>query len=71
MCSSGCYLVPAHGAAPLSVADMRKYLLGAGLAIQKVPERVEVVTELPMTATGNPEEPAAQGHRRQARGNVR
>jgi non-ribosomal peptide synthetase component E (peptide arylation enzyme) len=47
-----CYLVPAPGAAPLTVADMREYLLGAGLAIQKVPERVEVVTELPTTATG-------------------
>jgi cyclohexanecarboxylate-CoA ligase len=47
-----CYLVPAPGAAPLTVADMREYLLGAGLAIQKVPERVEVVTGLPTTATG-------------------
>ncbi|MGD0239006.1 MAG: hypothetical protein ABSB59_01620 [Streptosporangiaceae bacterium] len=47
-----CYLVPAPGAAPLTVTDMREYLLGAGLAIQKVPERVEVVTELPTTATG-------------------
>jgi acyl-CoA synthetase (AMP-forming)/AMP-acid ligase II len=47
-----CYLVPAPGAGPLTVADMREYLLGAGLAIQKVPERVEVVTELPTTATG-------------------
>ena len=47
-----CYLVAAPDAAPLTVADMREYLLGAGLAIQKVPERVEVVTELPTTATG-------------------
>jgi acyl-CoA synthetase (AMP-forming)/AMP-acid ligase II len=47
-----CYLVPAAGAAPLTVADMREYLLGAGLAIQKVPERVEIVPELPVTATG-------------------
>jgi cyclohexanecarboxylate-CoA ligase len=47
-----CYLVPAPGAAPLTVADMQEYLLGAGLAIQKVPERIEVVTELPTTATG-------------------
>jgi len=47
-----CYLVPAPGAAPLTVADMREYLLDAGLAIQKVPERVEVMTELPTTATG-------------------
>jgi cyclohexanecarboxylate-CoA ligase len=47
-----CYLVPAPGAAPLTVADMREYLLGAGLAIQKVPERIEIVPELPVTATG-------------------
>jgi cyclohexanecarboxylate-CoA ligase len=31
---------------------MREYLLRAGLAIQKVPERVEVVSALPMTPTG-------------------
>ncbi len=47
-----CYLVPAPGAEPLTVADMQEYLLGEGLAIQKVPERIEVVTELPTTATG-------------------
>jgi non-ribosomal peptide synthetase component E (peptide arylation enzyme) len=37
--------LPSHSA-------MQEYLLGEGLAIQKVPERVEVVTELPTTATG-------------------
>lgn len=47
-----CYLVPAEHAAPLGVAELRDYLLGQGLAIQKVPERVEVVEALPMTATG-------------------
>jgi cyclohexanecarboxylate-CoA ligase len=47
-----CYLVPAAGAEPLTVIKIRDYLLAAGLAIQKVPERVEVVTALPMTATG-------------------
>ena len=44
--------VPAPGAEPLTVGQMRDYLLAAGLAVQKVPERVEVVTALPMTATG-------------------
>jgi acyl-CoA synthetase (AMP-forming)/AMP-acid ligase II len=47
-----CYLVPAPGAEPLTVEQIRDYLLGEGLAVQKVPERVEVVTALPMTATG-------------------
>jgi cyclohexanecarboxylate-CoA ligase len=46
------YLVPAEGQAPLSLDQIREYLLGEGLAIQKVPERLEVVTELPTTATG-------------------
>jgi acyl-coenzyme A synthetase/AMP-(fatty) acid ligase len=47
-----CYLVPAPGAEPLTVGQIREYLLAEGLAIQKVPERVEVVSALPMTATG-------------------
>jgi cyclohexanecarboxylate-CoA ligase len=47
-----CYLVPASGAEPLTVEQIRDYLLDRGLAIQKVPERVEVVDALPMTATG-------------------
>ncbi len=46
-----CYVVPAQ-AEPPTVDEIREYLLGAGLAIQKVPERVEVVAALPMTATG-------------------
>jgi cyclohexanecarboxylate-CoA ligase len=47
-----CYLVPAPGAEPLTVEQIKEYLLAAGLAIQKVPERVEVISALPMTATG-------------------
>jgi cyclohexanecarboxylate-CoA ligase len=47
-----CYLVPAAGAEPLTVEQIRDYLLADGLAIQKVPERVEIVDELPTTATG-------------------
>lgn len=47
-----CYLVPASGAEPLAVEEIREYLLGKGLAIQKVPERLEVVESLPTTATG-------------------
>jgi acyl-coenzyme A synthetase/AMP-(fatty) acid ligase len=47
-----CYLVPAQGAEPLTVEHIREYLLSKGLAIQKVPERVEVIDALPITATG-------------------
>jgi acyl-CoA synthetase (AMP-forming)/AMP-acid ligase II len=46
------YLVPATGHDPLTLEQIRDYLLGEGLAIQKVPERLEVVTDLPTTATG-------------------
>lgn len=47
-----CYLVPAGGAEPLTLDDVREYVLAKGLAIQKVPERLEVVDTLPMTPTG-------------------
>ena len=45
------YLVPAQGHEPLTLDEIRDFLLGEGLAIQKVPERVEVVDALPTTAT--------------------
>jgi acyl-CoA synthetase (AMP-forming)/AMP-acid ligase II len=47
-----CYLVPVAGAEPPTVEQIREYLHATGLAIQKVPERIEVVSALPMTATG-------------------
>jgi acyl-CoA synthetase (AMP-forming)/AMP-acid ligase II len=47
-----CYLVPAAGHSPLTLDEIRDYLLGHGLAIQKVPERLEVVDEVPTTPTG-------------------
>ncbi|WP_250280859.1 MULTISPECIES: AMP-binding protein [unclassified Frankia] len=46
------YLVLAAGHEPLTLEDVRTYLLERGLAIQKVPERLETVPQLPMTATG-------------------
>jgi acyl-coenzyme A synthetase/AMP-(fatty) acid ligase len=36
----------------LTLPEVADYLLAQGLAIQKVPERLEIVPELPMTATG-------------------
>jgi len=47
-----CFLVPREGQPELTLEEMREYLLGLGMAIQKVPERLEVVTSLPTTATG-------------------
>ncbi|MBZ5738386.1 AMP-binding protein [Nocardioides mangrovi] len=46
------YLVPASGHEALTLEQIRDYLLGEGLAIQKVPERLEIVGDLPTTATG-------------------
>lgn len=47
-----CYLVAANGHPAPSVDDLRDYLVGHGMAIQKTPERVVAVDALPMTATG-------------------
>ena len=47
-----CFLVPAPGHEPLTLVQIKDYLLGEGLAIQKVPERLEIVESLPTTATG-------------------
>ena len=46
------YIVPADAAEPPSLHTVKDYLLDKGVALQKVPERVEVVDALPMTATG-------------------
>ena len=47
-----CYVVPRPGRPVPTLADIRDYLVGEGLAIQKVPERLEVADGLPTTATG-------------------
>ena len=47
-----CYLVPNAGYEALTLEEIREYLLAEGLAIQKVPERLEVSESLPTTATG-------------------
>jgi len=46
------YLVPADGHPALTLEEIKDYLLSQGLAIQKVPERLEIAGELPTTATG-------------------
>lgn len=47
-----CYLVMHQGHPELTLEEMRTFLLGQGMAIQKVPERLEIVDSLPTTATG-------------------
>jgi acyl-CoA synthetase (AMP-forming)/AMP-acid ligase II len=47
-----CYVVLNDGHEALALPEVSDYLLAQGLAIQKVPERLEIVPELPMTATG-------------------
>ncbi|HEX3751955.1 MAG TPA: AMP-binding protein [Streptosporangiaceae bacterium] len=47
-----CYVVVSPGHENLGLTGVRDYLLKQGLAIQKAPERLEIVPELPMTATG-------------------
>ncbi|CUU56542.1 cyclohexanecarboxylate-CoA ligase [Parafrankia irregularis] len=46
------FLVLEPGAEPLTLADITDYLRAHRVAVQKVPERLEVVPALPMTATG-------------------
>lgn len=47
-----CYVVPAPGEENITLETIKDFLLNKGLAIQKVPERLEIVEALPMTATG-------------------
>ncbi|GAC84646.1 putative fatty-acid--CoA ligase [Gordonia paraffinivorans NBRC 108238] len=46
------YAVPKAGHKAPTVEELRTYLTERGVAIQKTPERVIVIEELPMTATG-------------------
>lgn len=46
------FVVLAPDADQLTLADVADYLRAHGVAIQKVPERLEIVSALPMTATG-------------------
>ena len=46
------YVVPAGGETTLTLDDVTTYLREHSVATQKLPERMEIVSELPMTATG-------------------
>jgi cyclohexanecarboxylate-CoA ligase len=48
----GCFVVARAGCSAPTVDELRNYLSNHGVAIQKTPERVVAVAELPMTATG-------------------
>ena len=47
-----CYLVAADPTSPPTLDGIKAYLQDKGIARQKTPERLEVVAELPTTATG-------------------
>ncbi len=47
-----CYVVVKEGHTAPTVEALRTYLTDRGVAIQKTPERVIAIDELPMTATG-------------------
>lgn len=47
-----CYIVPANGHEDVTLEEITTFLLDQGLAKVKLPERLEVVDELPTTATG-------------------
>lgn len=47
-----CYLVVKDGHPAPTVDELRTYLTERGVAVQKTPERVIVIDQLPMTATG-------------------
>lgn len=47
-----CYVVPVDPAATPTLDDLKAYLTERGVAVQKAPERLEVVDGLPMTLTG-------------------
>jgi acyl-CoA synthetase (AMP-forming)/AMP-acid ligase II len=46
------YVVPTADGAALTLDDLTAYLREHKVAVQKLPERLEIVSEMPMTATG-------------------
>jgi acyl-CoA synthetase (AMP-forming)/AMP-acid ligase II len=48
---AACAFVIANGPAP-DLAETRRFLAGAGIAVQKFPERIEIVDDFPRTAVG-------------------
>lgn len=47
-----CYVVPADPDNPPTLETLKAFLQERGIAVQKTPERLELVDQMPMTATG-------------------
>lgn len=47
-----CYVVPADPDDPPTLETLKAFLQERGVAVQKTPERLELVDQMPMTATG-------------------
>ena len=58
----GVFVVVRDGAPEPTVEELRTYLTGHGVAIQKTPEQVIVIDELPMTATGKVQKHLLRAH---------
>ncbi|MBU8906129.1 AMP-binding protein [Desertibacillus haloalkaliphilus] len=52
MGEKACAFIKLNKNKKLDLETMKEYLLGKGLAIQKVPERLEIIDEMPMTTSG-------------------
>lgn len=50
--SACAYVVQPPGSSRLDLAELREFFVGRGVAKCKIPERIEIVDRLPMTATG-------------------
>jgi non-ribosomal peptide synthetase component E (peptide arylation enzyme) len=51
------FVVPTPGAEPITVAELGAFLEKAGMAKFKWPERIEIVSDLPMTSSGKVSKP--------------
>ena len=58
----GVFVVTREGEQVPTVEELRTYLTGHGVAIQKTPEQVIVIDELPMTATGKVQKHVLRAH---------
>ena len=58
----GVFVVVRDGVPEPTVEELRTYLTGHGVAIQKTPEQVIVIDELPMTATGKVQKHLLRAH---------
>jgi cyclohexanecarboxylate-CoA ligase len=55
------------GAGTLTLADVREFMRGRGVMMQKIPEQLELVADLPRTATGKVRKDLLRARLREAR----